>query len=567
MIAIDVELLTGRYVATHYNDRSRAEWPPHPARLYSALVAAWAQDGERNPDEAAALDWLAAAGPPEIVADAADAVSRRTVVEVYVPDVASSVIPRAHDALDEADRAAAELSRRLDAGELADASALKRARKYVHDRHSRAAETLAREIAPVVDAKDATIKSALALLPSSRGKQPRTFPSVTPERRRVTFVWPRAEPSADERGALQDLVMRVVRLGHSSSLVSCRLSEVAPDDKDGRDHWIPDDGGEARLRVVAVGQRERLQAAYARHREMEPRTLPYESQPYSTLARQRRSSPPASVFGGDWVVFRELPDASGRPVGLPLTRAADIARTLRNTLMRYADQPPAAVITGHAEDGQPLERPHLAFVSLADVATRWASGLILGVALVLPRSAAGEERRAVLRAIGRWEDAQASASLTLHLGRVGILGIKRVREDDPRSTLEPATWCGPARHWASVTPVALDQNPGNLGAQDPIVAARAAEAARGIVGRSCERIGLPAPVAVEVMRRSIFDGCAEARHFMPFPNKDSAVRRVCVHVEMIFQEPVQGPILLGAGRYQGLGLFRPVHPRNAESSR
>ena len=40
MLAIEFELLTGRYAATAHNDRSRAEWPPHPARIFSALVAA-----------------------------------------------------------------------------------------------------------------------------------------------------------------------------------------------------------------------------------------------------------------------------------------------------------------------------------------------------------------------------------------------------------------------------------------------------------------------------------------------------------------------------------------------
>src|SRR5690606_20928581 len=53
MIAIDVEFLTGRYIATSYNDRSRAEWPPHPARLFSALVAAWAGDDEPDEETAA----------------------------------------------------------------------------------------------------------------------------------------------------------------------------------------------------------------------------------------------------------------------------------------------------------------------------------------------------------------------------------------------------------------------------------------------------------------------------------------------------------------------------------
>ncbi len=31
MLGVEVRFLTGRYTATQYNDRSRAEWPPHPA--------------------------------------------------------------------------------------------------------------------------------------------------------------------------------------------------------------------------------------------------------------------------------------------------------------------------------------------------------------------------------------------------------------------------------------------------------------------------------------------------------------------------------------------------------
>jgi CRISPR-associated protein Csb2 len=29
-------------------------------------------------------------------------------------------------------------------------------------------------------------------------------------------------------------------------------------------------------------------------------------------------------------------------------------------------------------------------------------------------------------------------------------------------------------------------------------------------------------------------------------------------VRLVFGEPIEGPVLLGAGRYQGLGLFLPV---------
>ena len=51
--AITVELLTGRYDAADVQDRERAEWPPHPARLFCALVAA-----ARSEEERSALRWL-----------------------------------------------------------------------------------------------------------------------------------------------------------------------------------------------------------------------------------------------------------------------------------------------------------------------------------------------------------------------------------------------------------------------------------------------------------------------------------------------------------------------------
>src|SRR5690606_1683906 len=242
----------------------------------------------------------------------------------------------------------------------------------------------------------------------------------------------------------------------------------------------------------------------------------------------------------------------------------DIARALRATLMSHADQPPPAIISGHTPDGRPLSAPHLAFLWLADVGTRWASRAVLGVALVLPRDCPAEDRLAVLRALGRWENAEEGRPLSLHLGRAGVLRIERISGDDPRITLAPAAWCGPARHWASVTPVALDENPGNLAADDPMKAARAADTARAIIERACQRIGLPAPAAIEVTQRSVLDGCPEARRFMPFPNKSGAIRRVCIHAEIIFEEEVEGPILLGAGRFQGLGLFRPVRAPRKE---
>ena len=65
MLCLRLELLTGRYVACAFNDRDRVEWPPHPARVFSALVAAL-HDGEPLEAERAALRWLESLPPPAL---------------------------------------------------------------------------------------------------------------------------------------------------------------------------------------------------------------------------------------------------------------------------------------------------------------------------------------------------------------------------------------------------------------------------------------------------------------------------------------------------------------------
>jgi CRISPR-associated protein Csb2 len=72
-LTIAWEYLTGYAVATNPATRDRAEWPPHPARVFMALAAAWfeteppgAEDEGRDDwtAEGAALRWLETLGDP-----------------------------------------------------------------------------------------------------------------------------------------------------------------------------------------------------------------------------------------------------------------------------------------------------------------------------------------------------------------------------------------------------------------------------------------------------------------------------------------------------------------------
>ena len=65
MFAIEVEYLLGRAFAGDFKDRARSEWPPHPGRLFSALAAAYFENGA-DPLEKRALEWMEGQKPPDI---------------------------------------------------------------------------------------------------------------------------------------------------------------------------------------------------------------------------------------------------------------------------------------------------------------------------------------------------------------------------------------------------------------------------------------------------------------------------------------------------------------------
>ena len=83
MIALEVELLTGGYRAA-LPDGLQAEWPPHPERVYSALVQAWG-DGGNDAAERQALEWLERQHPPAIEACGPEQVTYRDAPTVFVP--------------------------------------------------------------------------------------------------------------------------------------------------------------------------------------------------------------------------------------------------------------------------------------------------------------------------------------------------------------------------------------------------------------------------------------------------------------------------------------------------
>ena len=56
-LVLEIEFLMGRYVATSSYEYDTPEWPPHPDRVFSALVAAYKETDLGQP-ERDALEWL-----------------------------------------------------------------------------------------------------------------------------------------------------------------------------------------------------------------------------------------------------------------------------------------------------------------------------------------------------------------------------------------------------------------------------------------------------------------------------------------------------------------------------
>jgi CRISPR-associated protein Csb2 len=264
-----------------------------------------------------------------------------------------------------------------------------------------------------------------------------------------------------------------------------------------------------------------------------------------------------SAFTQDWLVLRRV----GGPA-IPMVASANVARTLRRALMSHCPDEPPEILSGHRSDGSPSERDHLAIVPLPFVGHAHATGSILGVALILPRDVSSEDRLGVYAAVDAWErsarqEDEDTPRLPLRLGPAGVLELERVEWAPVQSSLRASTWCKSAHVWDSATPVALDHNPGDLRSRDSRKLSKAIEEATETINRAVARIGLPTPAAVEILPAAPLAGATKASKYPAYPELPGRTRRVLTHVQLTFGQLVRGPILLGAGRYHGLGLFRP----------
>jgi CRISPR-associated protein Csb2 len=180
MFALGLRYLNGwSMAAADGAKKQRAEWPPHPDRVFMALAAAWFETGGMSTEsmddeyrrEGEALRWLETLPPPAIAAS--DATMRTTVVS-FVP---------VNDA---------QIGSKL----------------------------------PTDGGLDRLKGAGLTVLPEHRSRQPRSFPVAIPHESAVHLIWREAELGV-YRSGLERLAAKVTHVGHSASFAQVWVEDGA----------------------------------------------------------------------------------------------------------------------------------------------------------------------------------------------------------------------------------------------------------------------------------------------------------------------------------------------------
>ncbi|ACI99324.1 type I-U CRISPR-associated protein Csb2 [Rhodospirillum centenum] len=506
-LLIEVTLLDARYHGV-------GDWPPAPWRLFQALVAGahggrWAAEDADAKDQA--LQWLETLNPPHIAAPPA---VRGAETTYYVPN----------NSLD---------AKGGDPDRVAELRVPKRVRPTLLDGeprllyawpYDRADEGLARIMAGLAD----------RLHTLGRGIDP-----------------------AFARAELLDWYEAEERLRAHGGTVA------RPDNRPGRpdrDPGCPEPGSLLSLKQRFAATRRQYQPG----KEGRTRTLNFARPPkpaFRTIAYDR---PPARTL-------YELRQEDGRFHPWPLWRAVELTTRLRDLA--------AAVLTRRLKDhaaqidrflvgreaGPADKDRRVRLIPLPSIGTQHTDASIRRLLLEIPPDCP----------LPRDEVVSVFSGLDLRLDpATGEVADRPeptlVDSSDSGMTGQYGVGSAGARHWHSVTPLALPAtrrrlDPGRL--RDPDAQVRAQEyktgqerqdeetRARAAVLEACRHAGLDprSVLSIRLQREPFFLRGEGAERFA-----DARFSRHRLwHLAISFTEPVAGPLLLGDGRWLGLGLMAP----------
>jgi CRISPR-associated protein Csb2 len=374
-------------------------------------------------------------------------------------------------------------------------------------------------------------------VPEDRPRKGRVFPSATLTYPDVYFIWD-AAPEAGIRDGLDRILQRTSALGHSSSLVSVEMADAV--DAAELTEWQPDAAKGDRMRIPYPG---RLKELVERHRLFEESgsKIHRPSAGRSTLYAAPNKAvvePVRSLFDRMIVLRRNYGTHAS------LTSTLSVMGALRGAILKHSPQPPPEYISGHtlgSTSGVPVrsERPHIALVPLPFVSAPHASGELMGAAVLLPNTLTREEHGIC------WQAVELVKELVMPWGS---WDISVSDAEEKLRALRPETWSGKCKVWSTVTPFVFDRYP-----KDPF-----GKEAEQTVRDAMKRVGLPEPCGIDLHYNPWHLGVPKASAFPPALARPGKPQRYHCHVRVRFDQDVAGPLVAGAGRYYGYGLFRAL---------
>ncbi len=378
------------------------------------------------------------------------------------------------------------------------------------------------------------------------GKKPselRALKTLRPQRidgdATVRFCW-RLDDSSASRGHAELLCAEARYLHHLGLGIDLVvgggriLTQIEKDALPG-EVWIPDPRGDS-ARAPMRGSFDEL---VERHRAFLERV---------SGKRVSPPTPPAVVRG---VGYRRraagearrahafvLATAEGAMASFDAKRALHVAAWLRHTSHLAAqglgldELFTNSFVCGHGADDSTKAR-RFSYVPLPSIGHAHVDGRIRRVLIVEPFGDPDPSAPPVVRAL-------AGRGLIDEHGEVKALLRPTRRGEDEMKMIRQ--YVAPARTWGSVTPVLL-----------PGLDDRRSRKAAGLVLKALGQGGFTTPLAeVSVQAEPVFAGAAMAREYVVAEHLRHWPR---VHVIVRFAERVPGPLVIGAGRHSGLGVF------------
>lgn len=378
-----------------------------------------------------------------------------------------------------------------------------------------------------------------------KGSLVRPGERIVPRSRQIVFLYENFRPNSRIVSALQHRAARVGYLGCADSPVAMRINPVsmAPEGP----AFVPDRNGS----VLVNTHTERHVAAWCAAYDawasdgINRRRFP-------ALRHQTAYRPPGvgsdpEGNGGRVIAWMRFADT------IPGRRVAAVAHAFKRAVYSryqqlYGDIPPIW-FHGHGFSKSEGDWQLARFLPLPNVGNRYADGRIHGAALWAPSGANDLETRQVGAA------ARAVTHLSEITGRLQLVAAGQTRRKrHPSWATHPDRWTKPSRQWATAFPVVSDRH-------GPMRLLGAAD-----VGRWCTQAGLPQPVAARLSRTPLIPGGVDlAQPETARPGHRQT--RPWTHVEVVFAQAIEGPVVIGAARSYGLGLFAPVEESVGKGSR